>query len=235
MLSEKPILTRGRLAVLLVIAVLLIDQAIKIWVKTGMALHDSIRITNWFYISFVENNGMAYGMQLGSKLLLSLFRLGAIGLLGWYIWKQARQKARWGYIVCLAMVLAGAAGNLIDCMFYGLCFDASTPAHVSSFVGFGNGYAPFLMGKVVDMFYFPLIVSTYPDWFPVWGGQEFIFFSPVFNFADANISVGVVALILFFRKEVGSIGAKSEKSEERGDGERESEINVPDEETVVHN
>ena len=198
---------------LLVIAILLIDQLIKIWVKTGMALHDSIRITNWFYISFIENNGMAYGMQIGSKLLLSLFRLAAISVLSWYIWQQARRKARWGYIVCLAMVLAGAAGNLIDCMFYGLCFDASTPVHVSRFVGFGNGYAPFLMGRVVDMFYFPLIVTTLPDWLPFWGGQEFIFFSPVFNFADASISVGVVALILFFRKELSSIGVGSEKQE----------------------
>ncbi|MBQ3632588.1 MAG: lipoprotein signal peptidase [Prevotella sp.] len=202
------------MAVLIVIAVLLIDQAIKIWVKTGMTLHDSIRVTNWFYISFIENNGMAYGMQLGSKLLLSLFRVAAIGVLAWYIWQQARQKARWGYVVCLAFILAGAAGNLIDCMFYGLCFDASTPVHVSSYVGFGNGYAPFLMGKVVDMFYFPLIVTTFPDWFPIWGGQEFIFFSPVFNFADACISVGVVALILFFRKEISTIGRSKDEQQE---------------------
>lgn len=202
------------MVVLLVVVILLIDQAIKIWVKTNMALHDSIRVTSWFFISFIENNGMAYGMQIGSKLLLSLFRAAAIGVLVWYIWQQARKKARWGYIVCLSMVLAGAAGNLIDCMFYGLCFDAATPGHICSFVGFGNGYAPFLMGKVVDMFYFPLIVTTYPDWFPFWGGQEFVFFSPVFNFADASISVAIVALLLFFRKEVGSIG---NKHEEKGD------------------
>ena len=202
---------------LLVFVILLVDQVIKIWVKTGMTLHDSIRVTNWFYISFIENNGMAYGMQLGSKLLLSLFRVAAISVLTWYIWQQARKKARWGYIVCLAMVLAGAAGNLIDCMFYGLCFDASTPVHVSQFVGVGNGYAPFLMGKVVDMFYFPLIVTTLPEWLPFWGGEEFIFFSPVFNFADASISVGVVALILFFRKEVSTIGASRESKEEQGE------------------
>lgn len=200
------------MAVILVIVILLIDQIIKVSVKTGMCLHDSIRITNWFYISFIENNGMAYGMQIGSKLLLSLFRVAAIGVLGYYIWLEARRKARWGYIVCLAMVLAGAAGNLLDCMFYGLCFDASTPQHVSQYVGLGNGYAPFLMGKVVDMFYFPLIVTTYPEWFPFWGGQEFIFFSPVFNFADASISTGVVALILFYRREVSTITLK------KGDG-----------------
>ena len=197
------------MAVILIIAILLIDQLIKIWVKTHMELHESIRMTDWFYIAFIENNGMAYGMQIGSKLLLSLFRVVAIGALGYYIWLQTHKpNVRWGYIVCLSMILAGAAGNLIDCMFYGLCFDASTVGHVSEFVGFGNGYESFLMGRVVDMFYFPLIVTTYPDWFPVYGGEEFIFFSPVFNFADSSISVGVAALLLFFRKEISQISFK---------------------------
>lgn len=204
--KAKEIVTKGRLAVILIIAILLIDQFIKIWVKTHMELHESIRVTNWFYIAFIENNGMAYGMQIGSKLLLSLFRVVAIGALGYYIWLQSKKSnVRWGYIVCLSMILAGAAGNLIDCMFYGLCFDASTVGHVSQYVGLGNGYESFLMGRVVDMFYFPLIVTTYPDWFPVCGGEDFIFFSPVFNFADSSISVGVVALLLFFRKEIGQI------------------------------
>ena len=204
--KAKEIVTKGRLAVILIIAILLIDQFIKIWVKTHMELHESIRVTNWFYIAFIENNGMAYGMQIGSKLLLSLFRVVAIGALGYYIWLQSKKtNVRWGYIVCLSMILAGAAGNLIDCMFYGLCFDTSTVGHVSQYVGLGNGYESFLMGRVVDMFYFPLIVTTYPDWFPVCGGEDFIFFSPVFNFADSSISVGVVALLLFFRKEIGQI------------------------------
>lgn len=204
--KAKEIVTKGRLAVILIIAILLIDQFIKIWVKTHMELQESIRVTNWFYIAFIENNGMAYGMQIGSKLLLSLFRVVAIGALGYYIWLQSKKTyVHWGYIVCLSMILAGAAGNLIDCMFYGLCFDASTVGHVSQYVGLGNGYESFLMGRVVDMFYFPLIVTTYPDWFPVCGGEDFIFFSPVFNFADSSISVGVVALLLFFRKEIGQI------------------------------
>ena len=153
---------------------------------------------------------MAYGMQIGSKLLLSLFRVVAIVVLSIYLWRLTRKQPRWGYVVCLSMVLAGAAGNLIDCMFYGLCFDASTMYHVSEYVGFGNGYAPFLMGRVVDMFYFPLIVTHYPEWFPFWGGEQFIFFSPVFNFADASISVGVVALLLFYRKEISEISTKRE-------------------------
>ena len=195
---------------MLVIVILLIDQAIKLWVKTNMALHESIHVTDWFYITFIENNGMAYGMQIGSKLALSLFRVVAIGLLSYYIWLQARNKARWGYVVCLSMVLAGAAGNLIDCMFYGLGFESSTPLHVSQWVGLGNGYASFLMGKVVDMFYFPIIQTTWPQWMPFWGGEEFIFFSPVFNFADSSISVGVVALLLFYRQELAKISLKRE-------------------------
>jgi signal peptidase II len=203
------------MAVVLIIAILAIDQALKLWVKTSMSLSESIRITDWFYIYFIENNGMAYGMQIGSKLALSLFRVVAIGFLSYYIWKQVcKPGSKWGYIVCLSMILAGAAGNLIDCMFYGLCFDASTYTGTSQFVGFGNGYAPFLMGKVVDMLYFPLIETTYPDWFPWWGGQRFVFFSPIFNFADSSISVGVVALLLFYHKEVSHISLKSEAVEQ---------------------
>ena len=203
---------------LLVIAILCIDQTIKIWVKTSMSLSESIHITDWFYINFIENNGMAYGMQIGSKLALSLFRVGAIGVLSWYIWQQVHKPGtRWGYIVFLTMVLAGAAGNLIDCMFYGLCFSPSSYYEVSQYVGFGNGYAPFLMGKVVDMFYFPLIETTYPEWFPFYGGERFVFFSPVFNFADASISVGVVVLLLFYRREISQLSLKKEKKEEEGE------------------
>ena len=193
------------MAVLIILAILLIDQAIKIWVKTSMTLHENIHVTDWFYIAFIENNGMAFGMQLGSKILLSLFRVVAISLLGYYIWLQVRRGAKTGYIVLLSMVLAGAAGNLIDCMFYGLVFNASSPYYVSYFVPFGTGYAPFLMGKVVDMFYFPLIESDWPQWMPFVGGDHFVFFSPVFNFADASISVSVVWLLLFYRKEISSI------------------------------
>ena len=209
-MSKIKIMTRGRLAVLLVIAILLIDQVIKVWVKTNMELHESIRVTDWFFISFIENNGMAWGMQIGSKLALSLFRIVAIGFLSYYIWLEARKRARWGYVICLSMVLAGAAGNLIDCMFYGLGFDASTPHHISQWVGLGNGYAGFLMGKVVDMFYFPIIHTTWPEWMPFWGGEDFVFFSPVFNFADSSISVGVIALLLFYRKELAKISLKRE-------------------------
>ena len=188
-------------SVLIFLAILIIDQVIKISVKTGMTLHESIRITDWFYISYIENNGMAWGMSIMPKVMLSLFRLVAIFAIGWYIFRQIMKGSRWLYVVLLSMVLAGAAGNLIDCMFYGMIFSGASPEYASYLVPWGTGYAPFLEGRVVDMFYFPLIVTTYPDWFPVWGGERFVFFSPVFNFADASISVSVVSLLLFCRTD----------------------------------
>lgn len=191
------------MAVAIVVAILLIDQIIKIEVKTNMTLGEAKRVTDWFYIEFIENNGMAYGMEFINKLVLSLFRLFAIGFIGYYLAKIIKKNvAPLGYIVLIAMVLAGAAGNLIDCLFYGLIFDASTPFTVSQFVPFGEGYSTFLHGKVVDMFYFPIIQTTWPEWVPYFGGSEYVFFSPVFNFADACISVGVVALLLFYRKQL---------------------------------
>lgn len=209
-MKDQSIAKRGWMAVALVIAILVVDQVIKIWVKTHMTLHEQIEVFSWFKIVFIENNGMAYGMEIGSKLVLSLFRVIAISVLGYYIAQQVRKKARWGYIVCLSMVMAGAAGNIFDSMFYGLVFNASSEFYTSYFVPFGTGYAPFLMGKVVDMFYFPLIVTTWPDWMPMVGGSQFVFFSPIFNFADSAISVGVVLLILFYRKEISEISLKNE-------------------------
>ena len=195
----------------IVSVILIIDQVIKIWVKTHMTLHEQIEIFSWFKIVFIENNGMAYGMEIGSKLFLSLFRIVAIGALIYYLRGQVRVKARWGYIVCLSMVVAGALGNVIDSMFYGLMFNQSSEYYVSYFVPFGTGYAPFLMGKVVDMFYFPLIVTTWPEWMPWVGGNPYVFFSPIFNFADSAISVSVVLLLLFYRKELSAISFSTRK------------------------
>ena len=205
MKKNSYLLNDGLLACILIITILVIDQIIKIEVKTNMSLGESVHVTDWFYITFIENNGMAYGMTFFNKLVLSVFRIIAVGCIGWYMHKVLKQKHSTGYIVVLSMILAGAAGNIIDSMFYGLIFNASSPFYVSYLVPFGSGYASFLEGKVVDMFYFPLIVTTYPDWVPFKGGQEFIFFSPVFNFADSCISVGVVLLLLFYRKEMEGI------------------------------
>ena len=216
-------ISRGWLAVILTLAILIIDQVIKIEVKTNMCLHQSIRITDWFYINFIENSGMAYGMTFINKLVLSLFRIVAVSVIGYYLWKQVKEKARYGYIVCLSMILAGAAGNIFDSMFYGLCFNASSPYYVSYFVPFGQGYAPFLMGKVVDMFYFPIIDTYWPQWVPFVGGDHFIFFSPVFNFADACISVGVIVLLLFYRRELGTLSLKSAEESDKDKNEEQQD------------
>ena len=215
----KNVLSPGWASILIVTVLLVIDQLVKIWVKTNMCLGDAIHITDWFYIDFVENNGMAYGMTFINKFLLSVLRIAAICVIGWYIHRQVRQKARFCYIVLLSMIFAGAAGNILDSMFYGLVFDASTPFNVSTFVPFGTGYASFLMGKVVDMFYFPLVVTTWPSWVPFVGGNEFVFFSPVFNFADACISVGVVMLLVFCRKEFEALSLFSKNKKHNVENE----------------
>ena len=212
-------MSRSVMACLIVVAILLVDQTIKIWVKTHMSIGEDIKIADWFYISFVENNGMAYGITFINKLALSLLRIVAVCFIGVYIHRLAKRKVSWGYIACLSMVMAGAAGNIFDSMFYGLCFSESNFYSVASYVGFGNGYASFLMGKVVDMFYFPIIRTTYPSWVPFKAGEPFIFFSPIFNFADACISVGVVALLLFFRNQLSQLSF-SKDIMKKDDGEK---------------
>lgn len=220
---------KGLMAVCIVIAILVIDQVIKILVKTNMCLHESIEITPWFFISFVENSGMAYGMTFINKIVLSLFRIVAISVIGYYIWLQVKENARRGYLISLAMIMAGAAGNIFDSMFYGLFFTKSTYYEPSYLVSLGEGYAPFLQGKVVDMFYFPLIETTLPDWLPIWGGQPYVFFSPVFNFADASICVGVALLLLFYRKELSTLTLKA--SPVKTDEEKTDEITTDGEKT----
>ena len=192
--------TKGRIALLTIFAVLVIDQVIKITVKTTMYWHESIRIADWFYIYFTENNGMAFGMEIFGKLFLTSFRIVAVSVIGWFLYKFVQKGLKTGCIVCVSLILAGALGNIIDSLFYGLVFNESTHAQIASFMPAEGGYAPFLYGKVVDMFYFPIIETNWPSWMPFIGGEHFIFFSPIFNFADAAISCGIIALLLFYSK-----------------------------------
>ncbi|WP_321423705.1 lipoprotein signal peptidase [uncultured Bacteroides sp.] len=199
-------ITKGQLSVLIILSVLVIDQIIKVLVKTGMYLHENIRVCgNWFYIYFTENNGMAFGMELFGKLFLTSFRIIAVALIGYYITKVVKKNLKTGYIVCLSMILAGALGNIIDSVLYGVIFGPSVPegylnSSLATFMPEGGGYSSLLYGKVVDMFYFPIIDTTWPSWIPIVGGNHFIFFSPIFNFADASISCGIIALLLFYSK-----------------------------------
>lgn len=164
-------------------------------------LGESVRVTDWFYIEFVENNGMAWGMSFIGKFWLSLLRLVAICALSIYLHRIIKRGTyRLLYIILVALVLTGAIGNMIDSIFYGLIFTGASPYYVSYLVPFGEGYAPVLMGKVVDMFRFPFFTYTWPEWFPFWGGQHGTFFDPVFNFADSCVSVGIISLLLFCRK-----------------------------------
>lgn len=188
------------MAALIVAICLIIDQVIKLLVKLNMHLYESIHITDWFYIYFTENPGMAFGMEIFGKLFLTLFRIIAVGCFVYYLNKIRGKGFPRGYLVCVALIIAGAAGNIIDCVFYGPLFSESTPYTVSQLVPWGDGYAPLLKGKVVDMFYFPLVEWNWPDWFPWVGGEHFIFFSPIFNFADACISCAVIAILLFYNK-----------------------------------
>lgn len=209
------------LSVLLIAAILIVDQIIKICVKTNMMLGEEFLVMGqeWFRIHFVENNGMAFGIEMlgGSigKLFLSLFRIVAIVAIALFLRKLCKMEVSTMLVVCVSMVFAGAMGNVIDCVFYGVVFDTSL-GHVASFMPEAGGYSTWMQGRVVDMFYFPLIGGYIPDWVPIWGGEQFLFFRPVFNFADASISVGIVMLILFCRNELSNaLNAVTEKKEKK--------------------
>ena len=176
-------------------------------------MHESIRITDWFYIYFTENNGMAFGMELFGKLFLTSFRVVAVCLIAWYLFRVVNKHYKTGYIVCLSLILSGAVGNIIDSIFYGEIFSESTRTQIASWVPLGEGYGSWLHGKVVDMFYFPIIDTNWPSWMPFVGGEHFIFFSPIFNFVDAAISCGIIAMLLFYSRYLNQeSGSKSEKA-----------------------
>ena len=195
-----------RNVIFIIVAIIIIDQGLKIWIKTSYPIGDTgITGLNWFKLYFIENKGMAWGWEFGGdwgKTLLTLFRLAAVIFGTWYLGKIVKQKYSRGFIVCAALIYAGALGNLIDSMFYGMIFsNNSEQPYVIAKLFSGHGYAGFLHGRVVDMLYFPIIRNAhYPSWFPFWGGQDFEFFSPIFNIADASISVGVITLLVFQKR-----------------------------------
>lgn len=191
-------------SLLIVTIVLIIDQAVKFWIKTSMSLGEEINVLGkWFIIHFTENPGMAFGMQFAGdygKLILSIFRIIAIIGILYYLYVITRKKAKTGLIVSLSLVLAGAIGNMIDSAFYGMIFSSSNYFEVARLFPAEGGYGTFLHGRVVDMFYFPVFQGFYPNWVPFVGGNEFIFFRPVFNVADSSITIGVL-LMIFFQKQ----------------------------------
>lgn len=200
--------------ILIILAVLLADQALKFWVKLSFFLGESVPLFGqghtWAYLQFVENRGMAFGLEFGGafgKVALTLFRMVAVVGIGYLLWKAVRTKRGTGLMVSLALIFAGALGNIIDSAFYGLIFDASTPFQRAVLLPAEGGYASFLHGAVVDMFYFPIMHGQFPAWMPLWGGEEYEFFRPVFNIADAAISIGVVMLLLVQRSEERKVRA----------------------------
>jgi signal peptidase II len=189
-------------AALIICSVLLADQLLKFWIKLNLQLGEEIQVADWFIIHFTENPGMAFGLELGGsygKLFLSLFRMVAV--VGIFFWLRSLIKQNAGAlsVASVSLILAGALGNIIDSAFYGMIFSESLGSAATLFPEEG-GYGSFLHGRVVDMFYFPLYKGYLPDWLPIWGGDYFIFFRPIFNLADASISVGVALMLLFQRK-----------------------------------
>ena len=202
--------SKGLLALIIILSVIIIDQIVKIYIKT-----------HFFKILFIENNGMAFGMELGSKIFLTLLRIVVVGLVIFYVCRiKNNPKLKTGYLVSLALIIAGAAGNILDSMFYGIIFNDPMPPTVAEMFPQDGGYAPFLYGRVVDMLYFPLFSFNWPEWVPFIGGDLFIFFQPVFNIADAAITVGILLLILFYSSQLTELQHQpNEEVEEASENE----------------
>ena len=189
-------------SIAIILLILIIDQTLKIWIKTHMILGQEYEIIgNWFIIHFTENNGMAFGMEFwgkSGKIFLTLFRIIAVIGIGWYLKTLIKQNAPKMVVISIALIMAGAIGNIFDSIFYGVIFDESF-YQIAEFMPRDGGYSTWLQGRVVDMFYFPLFNGHYPSWFPFWANQEFIFFRPVFNIADSSITIGVGYILVFER------------------------------------
>jgi len=202
---------------LIVLAVLILDQVLKFWIKTHMTIGEEIHVMgNWFILHFTENEGMAFGITFGGqagKLMLSIFRIIAVVIIGFYIYRLHKRKAHQGLIITFSLIMAGALGNILDSAIYGLIFSQSTYHTVATLFPPEGGYGSFLHGKVVDMLYFPVIDTRLPEWMPIRGGQQFIFFRPVFNIADSAISTGVILLIIFQKRFYHKPPVEEEKAE----------------------
>jgi signal peptidase II len=197
-------ISKGAQAIALILLILLVDQVIKFQIKTTMTLGESITVFgNWFFIKFIENPGMAFGLDIPGrwgKPMLTLFRIIAVIAIGWYLRELVKNHVNTGLILCVALIFAGAMGNIIDSVFYGLIFNESTYYTVARLFPPDGGYASLLHGRVVDMLYFPIIKGTYPGWFPFSPGEEFIFFRPIFNIADSSITTGILIILLFQKR-----------------------------------
>lgn len=201
-------------SLIIVIAILLIDQIVKVWVKLNFTIGEEVDlIGDWCKLHFIENEGMAFGMSFGGvagKYVLTFLRIIASVLIGWYLLKLIKKGGNKLAVYSFTLIFAGAVGNIIDSMFYGLLFSESTFFSVSQFLPEGGGYAPMFLGKVVDMFYFPIIDTTLPQWIPFFGGNDFRFFNAIFNISDVSITIGVVILLisLIFAKKEDEVDAE---------------------------
>ena len=208
-------LSNGWLATIIIIVAILIDQVTKVWVKTHFYYGEAVDVTSWFKILFIENNGMAFGMELGSKMVLTWLRIIFSALFIYYLYKiRKRSDIPRGFVICIAFITAGAIGNVIDCIAYGQLFNDPIAPQLAQFLPSEGGYASLFNGKVVDMLYFPLCEWDWPEWMPGIGGDHFLFFQPIFNIADACLTTSIIVLILFYSKHLFSDTSKKNEDDD---------------------